>query len=178
MVHHLVSMTSTVRSQGRYKLYLVVASLLLAALVASCGKSREPAPDFEATLFDGSSFQLADQVDEKVVVLNFWYPSCPPCRAEMPEFQEAWQEVQDEEVRFLGLFVPQLLDTEQDARDFVDGLGLTYDFATDVRAETAIAYQVEFFPVTYFIDKDGQIARTHISVLRADDIVQIVREMM
>jgi peroxiredoxin len=117
-------------------------------------------------------------VGQKAVVLNFWYPSCPPCRAEMPGFEKAWQELQGEDVRFLGLFVPQGLDSEQDARGFVEELGLTYDFATDKGASTAQAYQLEYFPTTYFIDKKGRVFRAVISTLDAEKIADIVREMM
>ena len=110
-------------------------------------------------------------------MLNFWFPSCPPCRAEMPSFEEAWQQVQDEEVRFLGLFVPMGFDSEQDARDFVQELGLTYDFATDRRAEITRAYELLYFPTTIFIDKSGRIFKIELSTLDADKITQIVREM-
>ena len=68
------------------------------------------AGDFQVTLFTGGEFQLSDQLGKKSVVLNFWYPSCPPCREEMPAFQAAWEEVQGEDVLFLGMFVPRGLD--------------------------------------------------------------------
>ncbi len=123
------------------RLALVAASLGLVALLASCGGAGKgrPAPDFQVALFSGSSFQLSEQEGKNVVVLNFWYPSCPPCRAEMPDLEKAWQQVEGKGVRFLGLFVPQGLDTEQDARELVAALGLTYDFATDTRVQIALA---------------------------------------
>ena len=132
----------------------------------------EQAIDFRVTLFNGGSFRLSDQVGKTAVVLNFWYPTCPPCRAQMPAFQRSWQELQGEDVRFLGLFVPQGLDTEQDARDFVDELGLTYDFATTTRA------QVVYFPTTVFIDRKGRIFRSEIATLDEEKIMTIVRQMI
>ena len=95
----------------------------------------------------------------------------------MPSFEEAWQQLQDEDVRFLGLFVPQGFDSEQDARDFVQELGLTYDFATDKGADITRAYRIAYFPATVFIDKAGRIFKTEISVLDADKITSIVRDM-
>lgn len=153
-------------------LFLVVALLL----AAGC-RGGEPAPDFQVTLFDGGSFRLSEHRGENPVVVNFWYPSCPPCREEMPQFQEAWQELQGDGVRFLGLFVPMGLDTEQDARDFVLELGLTFDFATDLQARVAQAYQVEYFPTTYFIDERGKVYRMEISNLDLATIVSTVDSM-
>ena len=156
---------------------LMFLALLLMLLQVSCGSKSQQATDFQVTLFDGGSFRLSDHVGKTAVVLNFWYPTCPPCRAEMPAFQRSWQELQGEDVRFLGLFVPQGLDTEQDARDFVGELGLTYDFATDTRAQVAQSYEVLYFPTTVFVDRKGRIYRTEIAALDEQKIIRMVRQM-
>lgn len=147
-------------------------------LFAACGGSARTARDFEVTQFDGATFRLSEQTENNAVVINFWYPSCPPCRDEMPAFQEAWLELQDQPVRFLGLFVPQGFDSEQDARDFVDELGLTFSFATDRLARIADAYEIEGFPKTYFINTDGKIVATYLSRLEADEITRLVRGLI
>ena len=160
-------------------IFLTVLPLLVLSL-ASCitlGKALEQAPDFEVTLFDGSSFRLSDQIGQRSVVLNFWFPSCPPCRAETPDFEDAWQQLKGEDVLFLGLFVPQGFDSEQDARDFVQELGLTYQFATDNMAQITLEYRLAYFPTTIFIDKAGRLFRSEISVLDAEKITRIVRDM-
>lgn len=156
---------------------LALTLLLLLLSCALTGQSSPKARDFQVTLFDGGSFGLSDQAGKKAIVLNFWYPTCPPCRAEMPAFQRAWQGVQDEDVRFLGLFVPQGLDTEQDARDFVSELGLTYEFATDTLAQVARLYQIAYFPTTVFIDRSGRVFQIVISTLDEEKITSIVRQM-
>ena len=95
----------------------------------------------------------------------------------MPHFEAAWREYQGDGVRFLGLFVPTGFDSEQDARDFVDELGLTFDFATDHQALIAQSYQIEFFPTTYFIDINGKVSRMVISNLDQDTIAGIIAEL-
>ena len=157
---------------------LVFLALLAVLLLVSCGSDSRLANDFQVTLFDGASFRLSDQIGETTMVLNFWYPTCPPCRAEMPGFQRAWRELKGEDVRFLGLFVPQGLDTEQDARDFVDELALTYDFATDTRAQVAPSYDVLYFPTTVFIDRKGNIFRSEIAVMDEEKLISLVRQMI
>ena len=173
--------SSYLRSVSPFKRCRAVAITMIVVMamvvLASCGGPRgEPATDFQLTLFDGTSYTLSEQVGRNVVV-NFWFPTCPPCRAEMPAFQRAWEQLQSEGTQFLGIFVPQGFDSEQDARDFVDELGLTYSFATDKGARVAQAYQVKYFPVTFFIDKSGRIFKEEISALDEDKIVSIVHEM-
>ena len=155
------------------------AILAVPAMVflASCGDSgTRPAPDFQLTRFDGGGFTLSEQAG-RAVVINFWYPTCPPCREEMPALQAAWRQLRGQGTQFLGIFVSRGFDSEQDARDFVNELGLTYPFATDVGARVAAAYLVKYFPSTIFIDKSGSIFSEEIGALDEEKIVRIVHEM-
>lgn len=153
---------------------LVVAVAALAAAPACA--SDAPAPDFALTLFNGNDFRLSEQRG-RVVVVNFWYPSCPPCRDEMPAFQQVWEQYQGRNVRFIGLFVPQGFDTEVEARQFVDELGLTFDFATDVRARVAQEYAVQYFPTTYFINQAGRVHRMEISRMDAPRLADLLADL-
>ena len=152
------------------------AFALLLAFLAAC--NGETAQDFEVELFDGGRFRLSEQYADNVVVVNFWYPSCPPCREEMPEFQRAWEELEGEPVRILGLFVPRGFDTEDTAGEFVAELGLTFDFATDHKETIATAYGIEFYPTTWFIDRGGKVAATFVSALDAERITSTVSELV
>ena len=157
---------------------VVVAALAGLILLVACGGSRERARDFEVVQFNGETFRLSQETESQVVVLNFWYPSCPPCREEMPAIEAAWQELKDEPVRILGLFVPQGFDSEQDAQDFVNELGLTFSFATDRLARIAEAYDFNAFPKTYYIDMDRNIVATNLGILETEEIVQQVRALI
>ena len=157
----------------------VMASLVFLAACSNISRPAVMAEDFQVALFTGEEFRLSDQLGKKSVVLNFWYPSCPPCRAEMPAFQAAWEQVEEqgEDVVFLGLFVPRGFDSEQDARDFVEEMGLTYDFGTDIGGMITRNYKLEYFPKTYFIDKSGHVFSSMISVLESEEIMLLVRAM-
>ena len=58
--------------------------------------------DFEIVAYQTGAALTAERMQfsavldqGKPVVLNFWAGLCPPCRAEMPEFQEVYDEYQD-----------------------------------------------------------------------------------
>lgn len=159
----------------RFPILLLCTAAVL-ALLAACAP-RESAQDFRVDLFDGSPFALSDHVGKTAVLLNFWYPSCAPCRQEMPHLEQAWRDFQDEDIRFVGLFVPRGFDSEQDARDFVDEYGLTFDFATDRGQTVAQRYAIEFYPTTYFIDRDGKVARVVTRNMDLETIVEILESM-
>ncbi len=155
---------------------IVTLSILLLSGIAGCA-TGQPAADFTLLTFAGEQFRLSEQRG-KVVVINFWYPSCPPCRDEMPAFQEVWEHYRGRNVRIIGLFVPQGFDTEVEARRFVDELGLTFDFATDVRALVAQEYAVQFFPTTYFIDQAGRVHVMEISRMDYDRLTDILDDLL
>ncbi len=157
---------------------VIVAALAGLILLVACGGSGERARDFEVVQFNGETFRLSQEAESQVVVLNFWYPSCPPCREEMPAIEAAWQELKDEPVRILGLYVPQGFDSERDAQDFVNELGLAFSFATDRLARIAEAYDFDAFPKTYYIDMDRNIVATNLGILETDEIVQQVRALL
>ena len=163
---------SLMRSSPIWMTALLAVSISLVAC-----STGQPAADFALKTFKGEEFRLSEQRG-KAVVINFWYPSCPPCRDEMPAFQEVWEEYQGRDVRFIGLFVPQGFDTEVEARQFVDEFGLTFDFATDVRARVAQEYAVQFFPTTYFIDQGGRIHKMEISRMDVDTLTAILDDLL
>ena len=154
---------------------LLLVALMLSVLIA-CG--GETAQDFQVELFDGQRFRLSEEYGDSVVVINFWYPSCAPCREEMPEFQKAWEDLAGKPVRFLGVFVPGGFDNEHSAREFVDQLELEFSFATDHSEAIATAYGIELFPTTWFIDRGGRVAVKHAGALDADRIGTTVRELI
>ena len=159
---------------------IAVIFLILAGVIVfvACGSSEQTARDFEVVQFDGNTFRMSEETYDNAVVVNFWYPSCPPCREEMPAIESAWQELKDLPVRVLSLYVPQGFDSEQDARNFVGELGLTFDFATDRLGRIAEAYEVEYFPTTFFIDMEGEIVATHISIMQKDEVVRQVKAII
>ncbi|MCL0047696.1 TlpA family protein disulfide reductase, partial [Dehalococcoidia bacterium] len=85
--------------------------MVLVLLLSACGVHTR-APDFSLTTFSAEEFRLSDLNDGESLVINFWYPSCPPCRDEMPHFQTVWEGLSGQDIRFLGLFVPKGFDTE------------------------------------------------------------------
>ncbi len=150
-------------------------SLVLILLVSGCGIPAR-APDFSLNTFSGEEFRLSKLNNGEGLVINFWYPSCPPCRNEMPHFQAVWEGLDGQNIRFLGLFVPKGFDTEIEAKEFVDELGLTFDFATDKGAEVAQEYGVEYFPNTFFINEDGRIVHQEIRNLDERDLISIIEK--
>ena len=117
--------------------------------------SGEPAPDFEIELIDGEIVTLSDYRGE-VVLLNFWGTWCPPCRAEMPALQRAWEEYKDRGVVFLGAAI---YDEKADVEKFAEAFGITYPLGIDLAGDLTVDFKVTQFPTTFLIDREGNEVR-------------------
>ena len=115
-----------------------------------------PAKDFSMEDGEGNEVFLSGFLD-KPIVLNFWASWCPPCREEMPDFQEMYEQYGDK-VNFI--FV-NLTDGDQETREsaaaFIEEQGFTFPVYYDVSGEGAERYEIYYIPDTYFINVKGQI---------------------
>ena len=127
------------------------------------------APALTGDTFEHGAFSL-DLHKGKPVLVNFWFPSCPPCRAEMPDLQASYEQY-GEEVAFIG--VQQLgLDSAANGQAFVRELGLTYPSMPDVESKVQFGYEIFSFPTTVFLDKNHNIARTWTGIIGEEQLAE------
>jgi len=139
--------------------------------VAAGGAGDEvgTAPAVTGETFEHGDFSL-DMHEGKPVLVNFWFPSCPPCRAEMPDLQAAFETYGDD-VAFVG--VQQLgLDSAANGQAFVRELGLTYPSMPDVESKVQFEYEVFSYPTTVFLDKNHNIARTWTGIIDEEQLAE------
>lgn len=120
-----------------------------------------PAPDFTLKDQYGEEHSLSEYRG-KIVFLNFWATWCPPCRAEMPDIQQLYEENQadeDSDLVILAVAFPGYGDEKDEGgiRDFLDENGYTYPTLMDEGATLAAQYYISAFPTTFMIDKEGNI---------------------
>ena len=138
--------------------------LLLARPGGSPGLKDQPAPPINGITLDGSSVSLADYWGHPVVI-NFWGPSCVPCREEFPLFLEELAAHENDGLVILGVLN---LDPPEPARAFVAELGATWPTVIDPDQQIARAYRVLGRPQTYFVDQDGILRSIQIGEVRKD----------
>ncbi len=133
-------------------------------------KVGEVAPDFETEDVFGNPVRLS-QFRGQPVWLMFWGSWCPPCRAEFPDIQAAYAQLEPRGLRMLGV---SMRETPVDAAAYAAANGATFLILSDPdERDTGSAYPIFNFPTHIFIDREGVIRSI---VLEDMDTEQAVAE--
>lgn len=151
---------------------LVAAAVLLGvvALTRPGGASPlierdQPAPAIAGTTLDGAQASLAELRGHPVIV-NFWGPTCVPCRTEFPLLKAKLAEHAGDGLVVLGVL---MADPPEPARTFVAEQGATWATIIDPDGAIKSAYRVVARPQSYFIDRDGILRAIQIGEVREVD---------
>jgi thiol-disulfide isomerase/thioredoxin len=117
------------------------------------------APGFSVRALDGRGFDL-DAMRGKVVVLNFWFIGCAPCRAEIPELNRLVKEYGDKEVVFIAI----TSDGEAELRAFLKDVAFNFHVIPD-GGEAMGRYGLAGFPRHVVIDRGGLVRWSKTGVL-------------
>lgn len=123
------------------------------------------APPIVGTTLDGAPFDLAAYAGRPVLV-NFWGPSCIPCRDEFPLLLAKLQEHAADGFAVIGVLTD---DPPQPAREFVAEFDASWPTVLDPEGELKRTYRVAARPQTYFVDGSGVIRSIQIGELRDAD---------
>lgn len=182
-----------IRTMKAVNISIIALGIMLQGVACSGGApenaTQASAPvetvyDFNISLYQGSdalgqeTVAVSDLRGE-LVVLNFWAGLCPPCRAEMPEFQDFAEEY-DGRATLVGVDLGQFfaLGSEEDAVALLHELGVTYPAGSTDDGNVVRELGVLGLPATFFIASDGSLHRKWQGVLNGEKLAEITDEML
>jgi thiol-disulfide isomerase/thioredoxin len=118
------------------------------------------APAFEVTTLDGLRISL-DDLQGKVVLIDFWATWCGPCREALPHLRDVAKKFQGQPLVILSV---SLDSDEQKWKDFVAKNGMTWAQYRDGGFTSPISklFSVTAIPHTFTIDTHGVLQDGHI----------------
>ncbi len=160
----------------------VLVLILTAGLVISCGNSKASqsgttsrpanavkAPQFTLADVEGNWISL-DQLEGKVILLNFWGTWCAPCRREIPDFIKVYDQLKDQGLEIVGIALSS--GKPEDIAAFMKSRGMNYLVLTDIDGdETQMVTKnygdvtgepITGIPTTFIIDRDGYIVKRYL----------------
>ncbi len=105
---------------------------------------------------DGELVFIDDELKKGPVVLDFWTTWCKPCVKNLPALQNIYERYADKGLQVLAV-------NEDGPRSvakvgpFVRAMGLTFPVLLDPDREWLRKYNINGFPTTLLLDRDGEI---------------------
>jgi cytochrome c biogenesis protein CcdA/thiol-disulfide isomerase/thioredoxin len=122
----------------------------------------------------------AEDLRDKVVVIDFWTYSCINCLRSLPYVKSWYERYRAQGLVVIGVHAPEFA-FEKDAenvRRAVHDLGITYPVALDNDYTIWKAFNNHYWPAHYFIDARGQIRGHHFGEGDYAGSEQLIRRLL
>jgi thiol-disulfide isomerase/thioredoxin len=141
----------------------VIAVFIMLSSVLESGPLKEgtAAPDFKLPVANSKNSNSKDVIrlsdyKGKVVVLDFWSTTCPPCLAEIQVLKRLKEKMSSKDVEFIGLAVGG--ESFEQIEKFAKNRMINYPTGPDLRGVAATSYKVSSLPTLFIVDKNGVIS--------------------
>jgi cytochrome c biogenesis protein CcdA/thiol-disulfide isomerase/thioredoxin len=140
-----------------------------------------PAPDFRgiSDWFNSKPLRL-QQLRGKVVLVDFWTYSCINCLRTLPHLKAWWKDYHAAGLEIVGVHTPEFgfEAVPHNVSSATKQLGVGWPVALDPKYETWNAYQNQYWPAEYLIDKRGYIRNEHFGEGEYGRTEQLIRRLL
>jgi len=157
-------------NRSKSVIFILISAILIGLLVYQImSRSKENAAadgivNFKLVSVDGKEYSLLDFKGKKVL-LNFFATWCPPCRAEIPDFERFHRENKD--VVLIGI---NIQEDKATVEEFLSSMGVTYPVLLDRDGKVSTQFGIEGIPTTFLIDKNGKIVAKNVGMMTYEQL--------
>lgn len=167
---------------------LLTRTIILAVLAAAVGYTLyanmnkdknqkievgKTAPDFVLVDMEGNKHRLSEYKGQGVF-LNFWATWCKPCEREMPYIENQYQQFKDQGVQVLAI---DSSETDLVVNKFIERHGMNFPVMIDKDGQVQAAYGINPLPITFLIDKEGKVVKSHTGELTEETVREFMEQI-
>jgi cytochrome c biogenesis protein CcmG/thiol:disulfide interchange protein DsbE len=160
---------------GPARFWIVLMAVLFLVTAAASGWAAGSAPDFKLKAVQNGKEYSLSQFKGKVVLINFFTFFCGPCREEMPHLSKMDQELKGQGFQTLGI---GLSSTPEQLKQIVKQLSLAYPVLEGNDGVSKAYGNVELVPITFIIDKQGNIAHKVLGARSKEDFEKMIKPLL
>ncbi len=145
---------------------------LIFSLFAISVSAQNALPDVELTNIEGAKVNISDYAKNgKITVFSFWATWCSPCKKELnniAEVYEDWQEEYDMELVAISI------DDQRNAskiKPYVNGQAWEYEVLLDVNEDLKRYLNFQTVPYTFVLDQNGEVVYKHTGYVEGDEYI-------
>jgi len=137
-------------------------------VIPSCDEidiSKETSEELKMSCLDNSS-EINYHSIKGPIVINVWASWCTGCKEEMPYFVDLYENpiFKSGEIKLLGIDVDE--KNADSGLNFIKSNGMSWPHIEDVDGRSKLVFGPGV-PVTYFLDKSGEVIHKHIGAFRS-----------
>lgn len=131
------------------------------------------APDLDGIFLLNSRQLKGEELEGKVLMVNFWATWCPPCVKEFPAMQQIWETYDRDDFEIVAINVAE---KPNEIERFFKRSNIEYEFliGLDLKMSALGAWQVKGLPTTFLVDRERKIR--YIGIGRIDNQVEEVTQ--
>lgn len=142
---------------------LTLAAIIGLAVFALMPKNQS-APAFQIQDLQGKTVSNAD-LENRVTLINFWFPTCPGCVSEMPKLIKMAHDYQGKDFQILGIAVPtpNPADSLDGVKTYAAKAKIPFNVMFDADKTTVKKFvKTELYPTSVLINKRGEVLKTFV----------------
>jgi len=153
-------------------LFLLLLSTMFFALLSA---QNRKAANFKLETADGSTVELS-KLRGKVVLVNFWATWCAPCRKEIPDFIDVYNEYKAKGFEIVGI----ALDEEgfELVTPFVKKYKIPYPVVVGTGKTVDTYGGFNAIPTSFIINREGIIVDEHTGLMTRSVLEKKLKELL
>lgn len=140
--------------------FLAFASLLISLTISPVAAEHvgDMSPSCTLAELDGTAVHNLEELQGKVVYVDFWASWCPPCVRSFPFLSQLDHDLKDQGLQVIGVNLDEKI---ADAESFLEKFPVDFTIALDADKQCAKDFGVIAMPSSYLIDRKGVIRHVH-----------------
>jgi peroxiredoxin len=131
----------------------------------------EMAPEIFLADLSGKMIRLSE-LRGKVILLNFWASWCPPCKAELTEFQKVYEKFENNGFEIIAISINDI------SPSLIIDMKLSFPVANTNSRVTHDYGDISNVPVSFLIDKEGRIIKKLKEVYATDSLINDIENAL
>lgn len=150
---------------------LILLSVLIVTIFAfTYPNEKRTIPSINVKNLEGKTVNSSDfKNDGKPMIINFWATWCSPCKRELTNIADVYDDwVEETGVKLIAISIDDARNAGKVA-PYVNGKGWEYEFYIDDNQDLKRALNVNNVPHTFLVNGKGEIVWQHNSYAEGDE---------
>ena len=158
----------------------IFTAVLLCIFSAAVAQESKTVPAVDIKKLNGTTFNKKNiENDGKPIIINFWATWCSPCKRELNNIAEVYEDwVEETGVKLIAVSIDDTRNMAKVAH-YVNGKGWEYDVYIDPNGDFKRSLGVNNIPHTFLVDGKGNIVWQHNSYSEGDEdeLLELVEKL-